>query len=578
MGLVERVKGLEWQDWTVALLVVFVVVFGLNVFSDFKHLPSPIYGGDLYSHYGYAQNYLIHGFWNDPYYPGEFPTYPWFGHLLLILFKFVTGLSLMKAFLYFPIVSISGSLVAYYLLGIQFFKNKTFALMLGLLNMVWWGVVDGHPNLLPWMIEIPLFLFFWLRFEERGKRLDQMLMGVMLGLVALTHVAKFLGVLGAFGFVLLAELVRTRKFLVLLKKYLPVLVIGAVISLPFYAPILFSYGEPKNPVFEYNIQPIETFSPAWIARDVWNLFFYHKGLAFVIAGIAGLMGVVVCVFVRKKLQYRLLLAFFVGGMLAPLHHYVTRPLLDRWVLPYHLNATWIPVLIFITLGFREVFANLSRFVRKHKGVVQAALFLLLIVPMASARWDDFVSYRWAQYGRQLDPAIKAWLDFGEWAKKNTSPDDVFLAFDETGFAINAVSARKVMIVRRTHANYFVDIDKRIADAAVIFYGNNDSLRKELLKNYSVDYFLLDPMFLQGSLKTRPKFDDYLEKNGVRFERVHDRLDPSLPDAVRFDLLKIPPQNVSAGFDGLLRPVARFVVNGQNYLVVYRVVLENNLQE
>lgn len=572
VGLIDRIKRFGWQDWIVVLLIAFIVIFGLVIFSKFQHLPGPIYGGDLYSHYGYAQNDILNGFWSDPYYPGELPTYPWFGHLLIIIFKTLTGTTLMNAFLFFPIISMSLTLIIHYFLGIQIFKNKTLALGLGALALVMFGIVDGHPNLLPWMIEIPLFLLFWLRFEEQGLRLDQLLMGVMLGIIGLTHVAKFIAVLSVFGLFLIFELIRTRKLWELIKRYAPILIVAAIISAPFYFPNMLAYrGEVKNPVFQYNLPLLSEMGIGWRISETWTAFFYGFGnMGFIIKGILGLLGLGLVVAYCKKRTNSIFLIWFIAGLIVPLHHLITAPLFGRWILPYHLSTLSLPILVFTIMGAKTIFVNFDKYLGAFSKYFKFALLILLLTPIASARFNDFNNNQWVQYGRQLDPLTKSWLEFGDWAKQNTEPNSVFLANDESSFAINAVSARKLMIVRRTHANYFVDIDKRIADAAVVLYGNNSALRKQLLEEYDVSYVLYDPMLFSGELKTRPEFESLLKQNGVRFERKMDRLDPSIANAMQFDLLIIPPQNISADFQLMLKPIKQFGAEKQPLIMVFEL--------
>ena len=82
--------------------------------------------------------------------------------------------------------------------------------------------------------------------------------------------------------------------------------------------------------------------------------------------------------------------------------------------------------------------------------------------------------------------------------------------------INAVSGRKVVLVRRTHASPYVDVDKRYADGLVMLYGENNMMRAELLEKYSVDYLYVDFYLTNYPMIVNLGFKDYLEENGIVF--------------------------------------------------------------
>lgn len=194
--------------WQVKLSVVVILAYvgvALSLYLKLKHLPGPYYGGDLYAHHGFALNYIANGFWTDPYFVGHYAFYPWLGNYAFIILHWVTGLSLMKAEIFVPLLTAVLAGVAYYFLGWQLFKSHTWAFVLFVLSLVTRGIPDGAPNLLPWMVTIPLWFAFWLKSEETGALKDKLLAGFFMGLTGLSHVAFFLGGMGVFGFTVLVE-------------------------------------------------------------------------------------------------------------------------------------------------------------------------------------------------------------------------------------------------------------------------------------------------------------------------------------------------------------------------------------
>jgi hypothetical protein len=174
---------------------------------------------------------------------------------------------------------------------------------------------------------------------------------------------------------------------------------------------------------------------------------------------------------------------------------------------------------------------------------------------------------WVQYGQSLDTQTQAFFNLADYISNNVNIDNsVFISpHGETAFALNAVTGAKVLHMRRTHANPFVDINKRIADTAVILYGNNSEVRKELIEKYNVKYLVMDDYSYMGMSNCYNNWDlfdleenadssynclrvssleyrDYLEENGLEVKEVNARLDPSQINVPKFDLLIIKPRD------------------------------------
>jgi hypothetical protein len=153
---------------------------------------------------------------------------------------------------------------------------------------------------------------------------------------------------------------------------------------------------------------------------------------------------------------------------------------------------------------------------------------------------------------------------------NTGPDDVVLSGDETCFAMNAVSGRKCVFVRRTHANYFVDVEKRYADGVVMLYGNDSQLTMDLLGRYSVDFVLVDNYLQQSQILIEPEYADYLRANNVSFVPVRERKDPSVPNAKVFDMLAVPYQPLNIHLQQMLMEAARMHIGKQPFIQLFSV--------
>ena len=129
-----------------------------------------------------------------------------------------------------------------------------------------------------------------------------------------------------------------------------------------------------------------------------------------------------------------------------------------------------------------------------------------------------------------------------------------------------------MLTRRTHASYYVDIDKRIAEASVAMYGPNINNSIAILKEYNVKYLYLDQYIFQNPTRVRPEFKTYLQNNNVQFVETIDRYDIAQPmdRANTMPLLIIPPQNITVGFMNLWTKVYDVQVGGQIVGQLYKL--------
>ncbi len=573
--MIENLKDSTWQFKTAWLLVALFLIIELYYFSQLEYLPGPIYGGDIYAHHGFSINYRDNGFWTDPYFKGEYAFYPWLGNYLFILLTVLTGISLKTAMNFTPVITTFLGAIAFYFLGKVIFKSENKALLSMVLWVFYRGIPEAAPNNLLWLITIPLWFYFWLKVENETKTRDKLLMGIFIGLSSLSQVAFFLAGMAVFVFTILAEnfVVNYKNGFInnltnSFKKYSLALFVGILISLLFYGPIIFVYhGKTLNPLFQYNGPDIDTLGVSYVAKGLLRGFFNFDDVTSFLISSLSFLGLLFCALNYKKKEMRFVLLWFVAGFLAPLHHLITRPLFDKWTLPTHLWGTNISMFIFFVLGV-QFLLSFSKYAKEFDKKIKYVIILLLILFLLNYNIKGYTDNPWAKSATQKNPSMDAWWSLGEWIQKNTEINDVFIAFDETCFAMNGVSGRKCVMTRRTHANYFVDVDERAADSVVALFGNSTEKTKEILKKYDVKYFLADPMLVQGYQKVLPKYENYLTQHGVKFVKVRDRLDPSLNEARQFDILAVQFQNLT--LSTLLEPVIEFKVEDRPYLQVFKI--------
>ncbi len=575
----------------IAMLIVLAIAF--SQYLQLKHLPGPYYGGDLYSHHGFALNYFANGLWSDPYFVGEVPFYPWLGNLLFMAVSLLPGISLMKAEMFIGLLTTVLSALAFWFLGWQLFKNQTWALVFLLLSLVTRGIPDGAPNLVPWMITIPAWFAFWLRAEETHKLRDKILAGVFMGATGLAHVAFFLAGMGVYAFTVVVETLRQphKKTAIInaVKMYGPMLVAGALVALLFYGPIIVKYhAKSINPLFEYNGPAIENLGIGWAVKTLFQTTFNFSSLAQGVLSVLTIIGLLVCVLNWKHKTARYAVLWYIAGSLTPLHHLVTRPLLGSWILPTHVWGITIALLVFAVYGIRTVMqyaekkwanaqrhenAEHSRELDERKTFAQVIVLVgvvLLVAGLFLLRYHEYQNNQWVQFGERLDPLTQAWFELGKWVTSNTGPNAVFLTHDESCFAVNGFTGRKCVFVRRTHANYFVDVEQRYADGIVMLYGDDSKFTNELLKKYSVEYVLLDMVMMQSPVLIDVKYEQYLRDNNVSFAKIRERKDPSVPNSRVFDLLSVPLQPLNPELQRKLTEAVAMNVQDQPVLRLFRV--------
>jgi hypothetical protein len=195
--------------------------------------------------------------------------------------------------------------------------------------------------------------------------------------------------------------------------------------------------------------------------------------------------------------------------------------------------------------------------------------LLIIAITGFVNFQHRSEDQWEKVGRSDTSVTTAHYDLAKQIETNLQLNETILSNDESGFMLATLSGRKVMLTRRTHASYFVDIDQRIAQAAVAMYANDSTYTTKVLDTYNVKYWYIDQQFYQSPMRTHPKYADLLKAHNVSFSIIKDRYDIALPPerANLFDVLIIPPQAVSEQFARRFMPIYRAEVNGQAFGVL-----------
>jgi len=568
----DFLKKIGWQEWVLLAAIVIVCFFQYSQISKFVQIPGPLYGGDLYFHYGHAMHLKEGGsVFESSHYLNEYEHYPWFYHLVVSSLSKVFGVQLLTFFNFFPIVITILAGIIFYFLMLKITKNKTVSVLTAIL----WVAIEipsSHPTTFAAKVLIPLFILSILCANSLKTRA---LAGIAYGLCGITHVTAFLGASLIIVLFFIYKIIEREKkehtinYLQRIKEqffaFLPIIVIGVLIAMFYWwAPIFVYHGKTPNNWQEYASGT--SLSISYFGKTFARYFLNTSGIWIFIISIISLLGFYISIRHGRKFSFPLII--FITAIMGILHPIITTPILHTSFGFYRFpNIILFPAsIIFFGIGLLVIFNSLRKINPKY--LAFAALLLI-----ALNFYSVFVSYdndQWTKVGKTMSQETQALFTAANFINKNTNVNDVILAFnEESAFAINALTGRKVVYMRATHASPYVDANSRKADAAVILYGNNDSLRKELIKKYNASYLFYDLFSAQAAsiclrawgnfsnpqyegytyycLKTSPDYKEYLENNGIETQKVYARLDPASLNAPKLDLLLVKPEQLKLNF-------------------------------
>ncbi len=577
-SLGKWIKTLEWQDWTAIFLTIIILGIYLNLANSFVQVPSPVFGGDYFRDRGFVKN-IVEGnpIWSDGFYVNEIQYYPYLIFVIQAGIVKATGLSVDQVFIYFPLLTTLLAAIVWYFLGNALFKNKiggilTMTSMFGM--KYFYGLKSSDFGL---FVAVPLFLYFWLRYEQSLQRKFAVWSGIILGIIALIHGGRFLASISLLGvsvvIMLFIDLIKTKdhkeKWRLIKEyflKYYLLFVIAIGISLIFFLPLYFKYQmHSVNNVTLWGDSNIELLGLTWVWGIFKSLFFDLSRITLFIASLISAIGLLTLLFIKKNFEQKWILIIAGANIIVLQHHLITRPLFNTYFNPGKLELITFFAPLFFTLGALMIIQQIGKIIPKiNRKAVTFGIIILLLLPSFYYNLQDYQSSQWIKYGQQENEYIDSLYKMADYLTANMERDETILSNDESGFMLAVLSGRKVMLTRRTHATYYVDIDLRIAQASAAMYGNNLSLSKEIIKDYKVKYFYVDQNLLTYPMRVRTDLKDYLIRNQINFSEVYDRYDIALPldQTNGMSLLLIPHQEINSKFLDLWKRVYQVKVEGQ----------------
>lgn len=534
----HKLKNLDWQDYVLILFLIIFLSWQLSYMLSFYTLPSQVFGGDQYFHYGHVFHIYNGGsIFESSHFKGEYEHYPWLTHVLVAVLAFVLGP--LKADLFFPfIVNLAGVVVMFFV-GKNLF-DKTYGLILALLWLAGGDVVlYTHPTATAAVVLLPLFALAYF-YSSTNKH--AFYSGIVLGLAGIGHIIAFLGGMLFFTLKLLTDFNKEN-----IKKYIFIMFLGILISLLFYYPIIFVYhGKVLNNWQEYSGAAIENLNFSYIIRNMIPFSF---------------LGLFVAIGMFSAFKQRLKLPFLIyaTGMLGVIHPLITMPLLGMSFGFYRFPMwTSLSFALFCLIGLKFI---MDRVHPDNKKQFFVFVFILLFL-LNFFKADSFKQDEWVNKALHEEENVKPFFLASDWILKNTDPEKVFVSANPlSAVLLNSLTGRKVTFMYRNHANAFVDLEKRIADTMIILYGKSNGLRKELVKNYSIGYFYEDFYSTISNVKCvkywnelqnssvaeqhncvilDPKYEDYLKDNGLEVKHINTIISPGSGATRFYDRIAVKP--------------------------------------
>ena len=539
---------LERED---LILIGLIGVFAIAsiIFSlSFHALPGPVYGGDVYYHYGKI-NQLAEGgsVFESSHFKGEYEHYGWLSNALTAGLTYL-GFSPLNATLTFAwIIQVLGAIVIYLLMSRL--TNKTVGLFFAALVLA--TPLLNLPTVFSTYVLIPLGILAAFTFTNPYAK------GAVYGLCGIGHPISFAAINLLYPSIALFRIVRKTstikdQALHLAKTY----AVGIPIALLYWGPLIVAYGgRTINPWQEYvRSDPI-------IIQTLTRIFFStNTFIAF------GLSMLAIAGLILAFKNRRIILIPFGIMLFGLIHPYLTEPVFGTSLGWFGFGQ--MRYIVGVLLAGLALAALLKMTPQRFHTI---ALIILLSVAAihAQANYSRFTEDRWTQMAFDPRNTIHTDNPLIDHIHQTTSVDDVFLTLHpESSFALNGVTGRKVVHLRITHASTFVDVNERILDAALILYSDDEVEVNHLLERYGTSRLYIDGYGMQmwmncnaffeqdGHPETShaclridydPEYERILESHGLEYRRVTARKNIASETAPVFEQIAIRPRE-GAVFD------------------------------
>jgi len=594
------------------LLLIFYIIFGLFLqytgTSEFRSLPSPIYGGDYYYQMG-SVNHILSG--GNPFesssmlggIPGYLPLYG----MLCAGFCKIFGLDAFHGMIYFSLVIFTlGSFIWYFTFK-KIFENE----WISVIGVVLANGISVYPILkyTPFTKEImiPLFIFSLYLAYTNKKMINYGFLGVIYGLLAISHTVAFVGATLIIATFVIYEIYKKYELDKIkgIKEYLKENWKNLGVFTVFGIPISLLYW--YKPVFAYKLHQVNNLLVWNVGRDWFDLkvqinflfeimrsyLFNFGSLNATITSVLVLVGIYQIYKLEKNIEKNFLKVFGRGCIFATFSYILTIPLLSMHFVPDYMASYYLSALSILLILFGLKNTIKTSFYDLKSNFPFMIVFIVFLVFSSNSFTDHIENDQWAQSGKNQFPTYYGSLQ--DYLLENTNVEDTILSTKELSFAVNSFSGRKLVVNRWAQQNDpYMDMSERDIDAALILYGNNTEKKLELIEKYNIKYIYWDYYWINSEYKFDtngniagiydPMIAFYSEdsekklvENGVKYSVMDWWVDPSMHDTKKFNLIIISPENYknaeqpwNYNLDEYLEEVWSYSDNGKKISVLYKI--------
>lgn len=570
------------------MLAVCIISF-LFIALPLKSIPSCLLGCDYYFEQGnvlfMAEHFNL---------GSESSTH--LGHLsqgpqlyfMIASIPLMIGLDVIQTSLLLSVIGIAFSLFVYFRLFGRMFGEWKIALLCSILAFRLTTFPIFKYSEFATAFAIPLFLYVFFNYMREKSLGNAALLGIMIGVMGLSHASTFFIAYIFIGSYVLVEIIKSRDLSIIKgewKNIAAACIIGFIISLQWwFAPIFIFKGSPYLGFGfnTYNLADTDVML-GFLGDTISGLLFNFSSLFPAIISLVNIAGIYLIYLRIKEGKLRPEIAvFLVAFLIAVFHFVITSPLLGKDLSPNHAIGFLSPILNAMFAGMIFIDEKRSKYVIP----LAIAVLALNVAGLLEKPNDRF-------FVAGMSPLPDNYLQLGSYIKNNTDVNDVFLSTNELCFALNGLSGRKCLVMRRGHSSKFDEMDSSYVNAAIILYGTDTSEKLRLLKENNVTYLYWDDQWIRSEyyldstgnvgffdplmIIYTPEREQALNESGVIYKRGTTYLDPSFRDErfKKFDVLFVTPDNyynATHPWNPDIDPYLQQVWNYGESAALYKVVI------
>ena len=583
-------------DIVVLLILVFVLVaVSYTTLNTMVSLPSPIYGGDLYYQMGCINNIRYGGnpLDNCNLISGSsayLPIYP----TIISFFANALDLKTFNSMILCSYILLALSAVITYILFRKLFNKRSISILGVLLFLSYPAITRGimkYTEFAAFVVTPFVMLSLYLFWKDHNVK-SSLLVGFAIGVASMSHTSTMIGAWGTFLLMSLYILFKDKKvesFKKIIPYVLLALVVGAVLTAVYWIEPIRTVGFlGESHYLEWNgvgdMSKLDL--QLKVAKDILiKMFIDTLTIYESIISVLTIISLSLVFFVKKYTKSKKFILFtFVSGLALTFSYFITMPLFNIHFIPNYLYYAFAS---FLVLMFSLI--SLDILLRKIKGLnwIVIAIIIIIMPSMFVTAGGYREENSWYPSSQRN---LEEWrIESAEFIINNSDVNDVIITTKELGFSINALTGRKLVAGRRAHNDPFIDQDLRELHLAVILYGNNDTERVKLLKEYDIKYLYWERYWIQSDFHVNEEgeiiglFDPImvfdterneriLQDNGIQYTKINTFIDPTLKSEYHptYDVLVVVPKSYSDFFKPWEDSLDKYLTEVYNYSDIVKI--------